>query len=85
MILCKRPTVGREDLLLDREPFNHNYSLPDIEIPPEGVSLKEVEKSLIEQALSMAHGNRTRAAALLKISRNTLRYRMEKYSIHPDA
>ncbi|MBW2593829.1 MAG: helix-turn-helix domain-containing protein, partial [Deltaproteobacteria bacterium] len=83
--LCKRQTVGREDLLLEHEPLHLNYSLPYIEIPPGGVSLKEVEKSLIEQALSMAHGNRTRAAELLKISRNTLRYRMEKYSIHPDA
>jgi len=85
MILCKRQTVGREDLLLDREPLHHDYSLPNIEIPPEGVSLTEVEKSLIEQALTMAHGNRTRAAELLKISRNTLRYRMEKYGIQPDA
>lgn len=85
IILCKKQTVGRKDLLLDREPLHLNCSLPYIEIPPEGVSLKKVEKALIEQALSMSNGNRTRAAELLKISRNTLRYRMEKYSIHPDA
>ena len=85
MILCKRRTVSREDLLLDREPLNYNDSNLNIQIPSDGVSLKEVEKSLIKQALSMARGNRTRAAELLKISRNTLRYRMEKYGIHPDA
>jgi transcriptional regulator with PAS, ATPase and Fis domain len=74
--------VEPEDLLLDSEPLNSTSPLGNIQIPSEGISLEEVEKHLIRQALTMAKNNQTRAAALLKISRNTLRYRMEKYDIH---
>ena len=82
MIVCNRQSVGPEDLLLDREPLNPAASFGNIQIPPEGLSLDEVEAFLIRQALAMAKGNQTQTAALLKISRNTLRYRMEKYDIH---
>ena len=82
MIVCNRQSVGPEDLLLDREPLNPAASFGNIQIPPEGLSLDEVEAFLISQALAMAKGNQTKTAALLKISRNTLRYRMEKYDIH---
>lgn len=82
MIVCNRQSVGPEDLLLDRDPLNPAASFGNIQIPPEGLSLDEVEAFLIRQALAMAKGNQTQTAALLKISRNTLRYRMEKYDIH---
>ncbi len=84
MILCDRPPLRPEDLLLEREPLNPNDPFANLRIPPEGLSLEDVEKFLIRQALAMAKGNQSRAALLLKISRNTLRYRMEKYAIHPD-
>jgi DNA-binding NtrC family response regulator len=54
---------------------------PDQLLPPAGVSLDQWEKSLLEQALREAGGNQTRAAQRLGISRDTLRYRMKKYSI----
>ena len=85
MILCNRQSVEPEDLLLDREPLNPTAPFGNIHIPVEGISLEEVEQFLIKQALAMAKNNQTRAATLLKISRNTLRYRMEKYDIHPAA
>jgi DNA-binding NtrC family response regulator len=50
-------------------------------LPPEGMSLDQWEKSLLEQALKEAGGNQTRAAQRLGISRDTLRYRMKKYGI----
>jgi len=56
-------------------------ALDECVIPPDGVSLTEVERSLIENALSTANGNQTRAAKLLKISRETLKYRMKKFAI----
>jgi len=83
MILCNRDAVGAGDMLLDRESPNPTAPFGNFQIPSEGLSLDEMEKFLIRQALAMARGNQTKTAALLKISRNTLRYRMEKYDIHP--
>jgi DNA-binding NtrC family response regulator len=47
-------------------------------LPAVGVSLDEVEMSLVRQALERSAGNQTRAAELLDISRDQLRYRMKK-------
>jgi len=55
----------------------------DIQVtfPPWGISLEEVEKTLIQQALHEKQGNVTEAAKLLHISRDTFRYRMKKYGL----
>lgn len=50
-------------------------------LPPEGVVLEEVEKELIQQALDRTDGNKAGAAGLLGLTRDTLRYRLEKYAI----
>jgi transcriptional regulator with PAS, ATPase and Fis domain len=47
-------------------------------LPPQGVELEAVEMSLVEQALQRSGGNQTRAAELLRISRDQLRYRLKK-------
>jgi transcriptional regulator with PAS, ATPase and Fis domain len=52
-----------------------------IRIPPEGISLEKVEEALVRQALRMTDGNQTKAAKLLDISRDALRYRMQKFGI----
>jgi DNA-binding NtrC family response regulator len=46
-----------------------------------GVSLAQVERTLILEALKAARNNRRRAAELLDISAETLRYRLEKHGI----
>jgi len=53
----------------------------EVVLPSEGISLEEVERNLVVQAIEQAAGNVTRAAKLLGLSRDTLRYRMEKYKI----
>jgi DNA-binding NtrC family response regulator len=50
-------------------------------LPPQGICLEAVERDLVEQALEQAGGNVTQAAKLLGLSRDTLRYRMEKYHL----
>jgi DNA-binding NtrC family response regulator len=47
-------------------------------LPPAGVSLDELETSLVRQAIERSGGNQTRAAELLGISRDQLRYRLKK-------
>ena len=44
-----------------------------------------VERDLLVQALNRTGWNVTRAAQLLGISRDTLRYRMEKYQVKPSS
>jgi two-component system response regulator AtoC len=47
-------------------------------LPPEGLLLDDVEMSLVKQAITQSGGNQTRAAELLGISRDQLRYRLKK-------
>src|ERR1700758_4628640 len=54
-------------------------SLPNLDIPEGGTSLEEVERELVELAMSQANGNQTHAARLLDISRDALRYKLKKY------
>jgi two-component system, NtrC family, response regulator AtoC len=49
-----------------------------VRLPADGVGLEDVEMSLVRQALERSHGNQTKAAELLNISRDQLRYRMKK-------
>jgi DNA-binding NtrC family response regulator len=57
--------------------------LVDIEIPEGGLVLEELEKQLILRALEKAGGNKSRAAALLGLTRRTLYSRMERYGLAP--
>jgi DNA-binding NtrC family response regulator len=52
-----------------------------IDFPSEGLSLRNVEKDLIVQALKKADNNQTKAAKLLSISRDALRYKMQKFNL----
>jgi PAS domain S-box-containing protein len=46
------------------------------------MSLEEIERNLLTKALDKAAGNQTRAAVILGITRDTLRYKMKKFSLH---
>ncbi|GIW53593.1 MAG: acetoacetate metabolism regulatory protein AtoC [Gemmatimonadales bacterium] len=54
---------------------------PGFRLPPGGIDMEALEKDLIRQALQQARGNKTRAAELLGLTRDTLRYRIEKYGL----
>lgn len=62
-------------------PLGNGRYLPSLEIPEQGTSLEGIERELIEIALKQAGGNQTRAARLLGISRDTLRYRIKKFDL----
>jgi two-component system, NtrC family, response regulator AtoC len=52
-----------------------------IDFPDEGISLEAVERALLTRALAKGNGNQSAAARLLGISRDTLRYRMDKFGL----
>lgn len=47
-------------------------------LPSEGISLNEAELAFVRQAIERSGGNQTKAAELLGISRDQLRYRLKK-------
>jgi DNA-binding NtrC family response regulator len=50
-------------------------------LPDGGIEFDRVEKDLVEQALRRARGNQTRAARLLGMNREQIRYRVEKFGL----
>jgi DNA-binding NtrC family response regulator len=54
-------------------------------LPEEGVSLESVERMLVLQALERTGWNHTRAATLLGLNRDQIRYRIEKFGLEKTA
>ncbi len=52
-----------------------------VELPDEGIRLDELERDLLEKALVKAEGNKSRAARLLGLTRDTFLYRLKKYAL----
>ena len=54
---------------------------PEVNLGTEGMSLKDVEKQVIEKSLRRWEGNRTKAANELGITRRTLITKIEEYNL----
>jgi DNA-binding NtrC family response regulator len=84
-----RNAVERAMLLADREELtpddfatlSRSAVAAAFRLPAEGVSLDEVERQLLTQALERANGNQTHAGSLLGINRDQVRYRIEKFGL----
>jgi DNA-binding NtrC family response regulator len=50
-------------------------------LPPNGIEFAELERVVLMQALAMANNNQTRAASLLGLTRDQMRYRLAKFEI----
>jgi two-component system response regulator AtoC len=87
VLFSDEDTITAHDLALSAEPPPPGavHVAPSgevrIEIPEGGLSLEAVERALLSGALERAAGNQSAAARLLGISRDTLRYRLEKYGL----
>jgi DNA-binding NtrC family response regulator len=68
-----------ESLHTSRAPLGNGHGA--FSLPANGVQLEEVEKSLVVQALERSGGNQTRAATLLGLHRDQIRYRIEKFGL----
>lgn len=91
---CERMVVlmcGREiDVTNLPVEFRGGARVPDkmeapVQLPGTGLRLSQVERDLIMQALEKTVGNRSRAARMLGITRDTLLYRIKKYAIQKTA
>ncbi len=86
-LFCDNDPVTAADLGLSAVPLSTGRvtTAPsgevEIEFPKNGLSLEAVERALITRALHEAGGKTSGAARLLGISRDTLRYRLEKYGL----
>jgi DNA-binding NtrC family response regulator len=52
-----------------------------VELPAAGLDLEQLERSLVVQALERTGWNQTKAAALLGLNRDQIRYRIEKFEL----
>ena len=80
VFLAAASELGPEELLLG--PASSQESSRGLcTLPPEGCRLADVERSLLEQALQRTGGNQTQAAELLGLTRDQVRYKLEKHGL----
>ena len=73
-----------DELTLDHFPVVEKRSgelNESVELPANGIDLEQLERALVVQALQRSGWNQTRAAALLGINRDQIRYRIEKFKL----
>ncbi|MDY6974514.1 MAG: helix-turn-helix domain-containing protein, partial [Thermodesulfobacteriota bacterium] len=74
-----------EDLVPSKGAGPDRNWLLDGDLPEGGIDLNEemseIERGLIRKALEKANGSKSKAAKLLKVSPDSLRYRLEKLGI----
>jgi DNA-binding NtrC family response regulator len=85
VLMCSGDMIDAEDLpdtIRLRHPAPSRGVRPEELFRPGTVpTMEEVERAAIVHALHETHGNRTRAAQLLGISRQTLRTKIERYGL----
>jgi DNA-binding NtrC family response regulator len=86
--LCERLSILLAGRVIDPENLPHEFNrdlksrlVDGFKLPILGLKLEKLEADLIQQALNRTHGNRSKSARLLGISRDTLLYRIQKYGI----
>jgi two-component system response regulator AtoC len=78
MLLTERDTLATEDFPVASGGVRLGEG---VELPAGGIDLEQLERSLVVQALERSGWNQTRAAALLGINRDQIRYRIEKFRL----
>ncbi len=69
------PNAARPDLVV-------RTSLDiEVEFPPEGLDIEQVEKILLQKALETSGGNVSLAAKKLSLGREAMRYRLKKHNL----
>ncbi len=86
VVLSANRRIG-PDLIPEQVRSSRSFQIPQLVLPPEGVSFKQVitdfEKRLIESTLETAGGVQKKAAELLHIKPTTLNEMIKRYDIRP--
>ncbi|MGA1875886.1 MAG: sigma 54-interacting transcriptional regulator [bacterium] len=95
ILIANNENILPDDLLISKNPQDrpilkmddrsddhaHNPTF-SIQIPPEGMNLKSIERALLVQALKMSGGVQMEAARLLGISSRVINYKIKKLKLH---
>ena len=84
-----RNAIERAMLLVEHEwlepgdftTLTRSVTPAEFKLPAEGITLDEVERQLLVQALERSGGNQTQAGQLLGLNRDQVRYRVEKFGL----
>ena len=90
VLLCQDEAIEPQHLPIEMPSEDHrgvtlrrNTGRIEMELPTGTITLDEVELALIEATLRRTHGNVSRAAELMGISRGALRNKIDHHGIHP--
>jgi len=85
LLLEDEPVIRARHFLLRGRPrrttnpsMSAESGVIDLDVPEEGLALQAVEDALIDRTLEKCEGNVSRAARMLGVSRDQLRYRLAK-------
>jgi transcriptional regulator with GAF, ATPase, and Fis domain len=80
VVLSRNPVAGLE-VLEGKEVADNKTTAA--RLPAEGVTLREMERQLLERTLEATGGNRTRAAEILGVSLRTVRNKIREFGLPP--
>lgn len=81
VILLPGQTIQPENMPLEMRRPSRAQEDKLFQLPHSGIDLNALEADILRQALVMAGGNRSKAARLLNLSRDTFLYRLQKFAI----
>ena len=85
MILGSSSMISASDLALSLQPGGADGAAEGrlLKLPEDGLDMEELERDLVRQALEASGGTQSKAARLLGMTRDQIRYRLEKYGGKP--
>jgi two-component system response regulator AtoC len=85
VLLCTGTELGPDDILLGQaQHATWDWDFEHVTLPPQGFDfckLGRLERNLLTQALERTGGNQSHAARLLHLTRDRLRYRLQKHGL----
>jgi transcriptional regulator with GAF, ATPase, and Fis domain len=84
-LLCTGTELGPNDILLGQaQHATWDWDFEHVTLPPQGFDFRKLgrlERNLLTQALERTGGNQSHAARLLHLTRDRLRYRLQKHGL----